>query len=99
MFGKIAEGEAGVLVTLGSFSKQARDFADSKANLRLVDGDELVRLVLKHYESLDRRHKGIIPLRRSTSPRASVRSRHEYSTDVPRPGRHTRRSGRIVRFC
>ena len=68
LFGKVAEGEFGVLVTLGRFSKQARDFADSKANLRLVDGDELVRLVLEHYEALDPRHKGIIPLRQVYIP-------------------------------
>lgn len=63
LFGKVAEGEFGVLLTLGVFSKQARDFADSKANLRLVDADEVVRLVLEHYESLDPRYNGIVPLR------------------------------------
>ena len=63
LFGKVADGEFGVLVTLGPFSKQARDFADSKANLRLVDGDEVVRLVLEHYDGLDPKYKGIIPLR------------------------------------
>jgi len=68
LFGKVADGEFGVLVTLGSFSKQARDFADSKSNLRLIDGDEVVRLVLEHYESLDPRYQGIIPLRRVYVP-------------------------------
>ena len=68
LFGKVAEGEFGVLVTLGSFSKQARDFADSKANLRLVDGDEVVRLILEHYEDLDPRYKGLVPLRRVSIP-------------------------------
>jgi restriction system protein len=68
LFGKVADGEFGVLVTLGTFSKQARDFAEGKSNLRLIDGEELVRLTLKHYESLDSKHKGRIPLRRVYIP-------------------------------
>lgn len=68
LFGKVADGEFGVMVTLGTFSKPARDFADSKSNLRLIDGEELVRLTLKHYESLDSKFKGRIPLRRVYIP-------------------------------
>lgn len=62
LFGKVADGEFGVMVTLGSFSKQARDFAASKGNLRLIDGDEVVRLVLDYYDDLDSKYKGRIPL-------------------------------------
>lgn len=68
LFGKVADGEFGVLVTLGSFSKPARDFADSKSNLRLIDGEEVVRLVLDNYESLDPKYKAIIPLKRMYIP-------------------------------
>jgi len=68
LLGKVADREFSVLVTLGSFSKQAGDLADSKSNLCLIDGDEVVRLVLEHYESLDPRYQGIIPSRRVYVP-------------------------------
>ncbi|TMQ69165.1 MAG: restriction endonuclease, partial [Candidatus Eisenbacteria bacterium] len=39
-----------------------------KSNLRLIDGDELVNLVLSHYERFDSRYKGLLPLRRVFIP-------------------------------
>lgn len=47
----------------GGFNKRARDFAFSKRNLKLIDGDELVELVYKYYPQLDAKYKGLIPLR------------------------------------
>ncbi len=70
LYGKVATGEFGVMVTLGSYSKQARDFADSKGNLRLIDGDEVVRLVLEYYEKLDSKYKGWLSLKRVYIPEA-----------------------------
>ena len=55
--------EFGLLVSLGEYTKQARDFAHNRSNLRLVDGSELVDLVLEHYESFDAKYKGALPLR------------------------------------
>ena len=46
LYGKVDSGEFGLLVTLGTFTKQAKNFATSKSNLRLIDGNELVELVL-----------------------------------------------------
>jgi restriction system protein len=46
LYGKIGAGEFGLFLTLGTFTKQAINFAVSKSNLRLIDGDELVDLVL-----------------------------------------------------
>ncbi|MGI6350889.1 MAG: restriction endonuclease [Armatimonadota bacterium] len=63
LYGKVAGDEYGLIVTLGTFTRQARDFADGKQNLRLLDGDEIVDLVLLHYEELDSRYKGLIPLK------------------------------------
>lgn len=60
----------GLFVTLSSFTPQAVRFAESKATLRLIDGDELVRLTLQHYEQLDSRYKGLIPLRHVYIPEA-----------------------------
>jgi restriction system protein len=58
------------MVTPGSFTKPAITFADTKANVRLIDGEEVVRLVLQHYEDLDSRYKGLIPLKRVYVPQA-----------------------------
>ncbi len=68
LYGKVSAGEFGLLVTLGTFTSQARHFERSKSNLRLIDGAELVALLLQHYESLDSRYKGLIPLKRVYVP-------------------------------
>lgn len=68
LYGKVSQGEYALLVTLGMFTAQAQRFAGSKSNLRLVDGYELVDLILEHYEQLDPRYKGLIPLRRVYVP-------------------------------
>jgi restriction system protein len=70
LYGKVAGGEFGLLVTLSSFTKQARNFAQGKSNLRLIDGDELVDLILRHYETLDSKYKGLLPLKRVYVPEA-----------------------------
>ncbi len=68
LYGKVAAGEFGLLVTLGTFTSQARSFAKSKSNLRLIDGSELVALIFQHYEQFDSRYKGLLPLRRVYVP-------------------------------
>jgi len=55
--------EYGLFVALGGYSKKAKEFANSKPNLRLIDGDELIELVLKYYEKIDSKYKAIIPLK------------------------------------
>ena len=68
LYGKVAQSEFGLFVTLGTFTSQAIQFARAKHNLRLIDGDALVQLVLEHYEQLDSKYKGLIPLRRVYIP-------------------------------
>lgn len=68
LYGKVAVSEFGLLVTLGTFTNQATNFAKSKSNLRLIDGNELVDLVLEHYEEFDSRYKGLLPLRKAYIP-------------------------------
>lgn len=68
LYGKVSSGEFGLLVTLGSFTAQARSFAKSKSNLRLIDGEELVQLIFHHYDQFDSRYKGLLPLRRVYVP-------------------------------
>lgn len=64
----MAQTEYGLLVTLGNFTTQARHFERSRSNLRLIDGEELVQLVLQHYDGLDSRYKGLLPLKRVYIP-------------------------------
>lgn len=68
LYGKVGQNEFGLLVTLGSFSNQSKSFAKSKSNLRLIDGNELVNLILEHYESFDSGYKGLIPLKKVYIP-------------------------------
>lgn len=66
--GTVAHGEYGMFVTLGTFTPPARNFAKGRSNLRLIDGAELVSLVLQHYEQFDSRYKGLIPLKQVYVP-------------------------------
>jgi restriction system protein len=68
LIGKVELGEYGMLVTLGGFTSQALSTARNKSNLRLIDGDELVSLVLQHYEQFGPKYKGMMPLKRVYVP-------------------------------
>lgn len=66
--GKVSSNEFGLVISLGTFTNQAKNFASGKSNLRLIDGEELVGLILQHYEQFDSRYKGLLPLRRVYVP-------------------------------
>ena len=68
LYGKVTSEEFGLVVTLGTYTNQAKNFARSKANLRLIDGSDLVDLILEHYEKFDSRYKGLVPLKRVYVP-------------------------------
>lgn len=70
LYGKVEQAEFGLLVTLGTFTQPARNFASTKSNLRLIDGNDLVGLVLQHYDQFDSRYKGLLPLKRVYIPEA-----------------------------
>jgi restriction system protein len=68
LYGKVGHDEFGMIVTLGTFTPPAINFAKSKSNLRLIDGTALVDLILAHYEDFDSSYKGLLPLRRVYVP-------------------------------
>ena len=68
LYGNVSQNEFGLIVTLSTFTNQAKHFARNKSNLRLINGEELVDLILKHYENFNSRYKGIIPLKRVYIP-------------------------------
>ena len=68
LYGKVERSEYGMVVTLGTFTNQAETFARNKSNLRLIDGEELVGLIMQHYEQFDSKYKGLLPLKRVYVP-------------------------------
>lgn len=77
LYGKVGTQEFGLLVTLGTFTAQAKAFAREKSNLRLIDGQELVDLVLAHYERFDSKYKGILPLKQVYVPQSLKENEEE----------------------
>ena len=51
-------------MTLGAFSKEALNLGRNRQDLRLIGGNDLVDLVLEHYEQLGPEWKRLLPLRK-----------------------------------
>ena len=68
LYGNVESSEFGLVITLGTFTNQARAFEHGRANLRLVDGEQLVDMVLRHYDQFDPEHKALVPLRKVFVP-------------------------------
>jgi restriction system protein len=68
LYGKCDDDEYALFITLGDFSNQAESFARNKANLRLIAGEELVGLILQHYDKFNSRYKGLLPLKKVYVP-------------------------------
>lgn len=61
--GTLREGDSGLFVSTGGFSKEARYEADrSTFPLTLVDMDDLANLITAHYESFDLEGRAMLPL-------------------------------------
>jgi hypothetical protein len=67
--------------TLALSFRQARDFAEAKGNLRLLDGDALLDLLSEHYEELDARYRAEIPLKRVYIPEPAEEAGEERAVD------------------
>lgn len=68
LYGLVDTGEHGLFVALGGFTPQAKTFARGKRNLRLLDGNDVVDLVLDHYDEVDPTYRLLMPLRRVFVP-------------------------------
>lgn len=66
--GNLSGGEKGLLVTLGNVSAKAELFARTVPDIRLIDGENLVKLILEHYEQFDSRYRAAVPLKRVYLP-------------------------------
>lgn len=62
LVGTQSPNELSLFVTLGAYSRDAVAIERVRQGLRLLSGEDLVDLVLRHYESLSQRWRGRIPL-------------------------------------
>ncbi len=68
LLGNLAGNERGLFITLGRFTKDSRVRERQHPNLRLIDGDELLKLVFEYYEQAGARLKSFLPLKRVYIP-------------------------------
>lgn len=68
--GALGTDEHGVIVTTGTFTRRAIEEAEAegKKYIPLVDRDDLVDLVLSHYEDLNDRYKSLLNLKKKDVP-------------------------------
>lgn len=71
LIGHVEHGEHALFVTLGSYSREAKEYERSKANLRLIDGTQLVELIYEHYGKFQPRYQSLLPLKRIYVPSLS----------------------------
>jgi restriction system protein len=68
LLGTLGEGEFALFVTLGSYSRQARNRERNTPRLRLLDGGQLVQLVMDHYPKMSPRYRTMLPLKQIYVP-------------------------------
>lgn len=73
LLGTLGEGEYGLYINLGSYSRSSVELERNRAKLRLIDGEQFVDMVLQHYPKMSPRFRGLIPLKQI------------YVPDLPKP--------------
>lgn len=68
LLGTLGEGEFALFVNLGSYSKPARVLERNRSKLRLIDGKELVDIVLENYEKLSPKYRTLLPMKQIYVP-------------------------------
>ncbi len=66
MRGTLAQGEHACFITLSKFSKPAEEESEAsgKVPVKLIDGEDLAALVLKHFDDLDEKYKSRFQIRK-----------------------------------
>jgi len=65
-------GEFALFVSLGDYSTQALHYARHRPNIKLIGGDELVKLVTDHYEKFEPRYQALLPLKKVYLPSLTI---------------------------
>jgi restriction system protein len=68
LLGTLGEGEFGLFVSLGSFSRAANELERNRPKLRLIDGEAFVTMILENYGKLSPRYRSIVPLKQIYVP-------------------------------
>lgn len=68
LLGALGEGEYALFINLGSYTETAKLLERNKAKLRLIGGEQLVDLVLEHYDKLSTKYKTLLPLKQIYVP-------------------------------
>lgn len=68
LLGTLGDGEYGLFVSLGSFSRQSVELERNRPKLRLIDGEKFVELLMEHYGRLSPRYRSLIPLKQIYVP-------------------------------
>lgn len=64
--GALSQSEHGCLITISNFTNKALEEAEApnKTLIKLIDGNDLAGLILKHYDDLDERYKSAFNIRK-----------------------------------
>jgi len=62
LIGTQGHGELSLFVTLGSYSREAQAIERQRSGLRLINGEDVITLVLQNYAALGARWRNRIPL-------------------------------------
>lgn len=68
LLGTLGDGEYGLFIGLGSFSRQSVELERNRPKLRLIDGEQFVELVLENYSRLSPRYRTLLPLKQIYVP-------------------------------
>lgn len=68
LLGTRGEGEYGLFVNLGSYSRGAIELERIQPKLRLIDGEGFVDMVIENYARLSPRFRALIPLKQIYVP-------------------------------
>jgi restriction system protein len=68
LLGTLGEGEFGLYVSASSYSRNAILLERNRSKLRLIDGAQLVEVIIENYDRLAPRYRALIPLRQIFVP-------------------------------
>lgn len=68
LLGTLGEGEYGLFISFGSFSREAVELERKRPQLRLIDSKQFVKLLLEHYDRLAPHYRSMIPLKQIYVP-------------------------------
>lgn len=80
--GTLSQGEHPCLVSLSTFTSQAYEEAEAtgKVPVKLIDGEDLATLILKHFDELDEQYKQLFSIRRKRD--INLEDQFEVATDA-----------------